>query len=68
MIVKVEGTDTKEKAAALITKTVTWVTPGKKKTEIKGVIKAVHGNKGLVRACFERGMPGQSLGQKIKLE
>lgn len=68
MLIKVEGADSKEKAQSLIKKTVTWVSPGKNKKEIKGVIKTTHGNKGLVRAHFERGMPGQSLSNKVLMK
>lgn len=65
MVIKVEGVDTKEKAAKLIGKSVTWTTPSKK--EIKGQITIAHGNKGAVRAQFETGMPGQAIGQDVKI-
>ena len=58
--------DDKEKASKLVGKTVTWASPAKK--EIKGKITAVHGRKGAVRVYFERGMPGQSVGAKVKIE
>jgi len=58
----------KEKAKALIGKTATWISPGKNKVQIKGKIKRHHGNKGRLRAHFEKGMPGQSLGTKVKIE
>ncbi|MBW2968603.1 50S ribosomal protein L35ae [Candidatus Woesearchaeota archaeon] len=68
MLIEVKGIDSKEKAAKLTGKTVTWSTPGKKDNVIKGKISMPHGNKGLVRAIFEKGMPGQSLGTKVKIE
>ncbi|MEM4263305.1 MAG: 50S ribosomal protein L35ae [Candidatus Woesearchaeota archaeon] len=68
MIIEVEGVDSKEKAKKLVGKTVSWTAPGKKKTTIKGKISAIHGNKGVVRALFERGLPGQSLGTKVTIE
>ena len=40
----------------------------KRKKEIKGKITAVRGRKGAVRVYFERGMPGQSVGAKVKIE
>lgn len=58
----------KEKAEELIGKKVTWTSPGKNKKEIKGEIKALHGSKGRLRAMFERGLPGQSINTKIKIE
>lgn len=58
----------KEKAVALVGKTVRWTSPGKNKTTITGTITAPHGGKGIVRARFERGLPGQSLGQEVIVE
>ena len=58
--------DDREKASKLVGKTAVWTTKTKK--EIKGKITAVHGRKGAVRVLFEKGMPGQSVGTKIKIE
>jgi len=66
MIIKVDGVDSKEKAEDLVGKKIIWTSPAKK--EIKGEIKAAHGNSGAVRAIFETGMPGQSVGEKVKIE
>ena len=66
MVVLADGCDTKEKAAKLVGKTVIWTSPAKK--EIKGKITAAHGNSGAVRVLFEKGMPGQSVGSRIKIE
>lgn len=68
MIVVVPGVESKEKAAELIGKQVTWSAPGKLKKQIHGVISQTHGNKGAVRVRFETGMPGQSLGQEVKIQ
>jgi large subunit ribosomal protein L35Ae len=68
MIVRVEGVETKEEATKLIKKGLVWRTPGKLSKEINGVIKTTHGNRGLVRVHFERGMPGQSLTSKVTLK
>jgi len=68
MIIEIEGIDSKEKAEKLKGKTVNWTAPGKKKTTIQGKISAAHGNKGCVRVLFERGLPGQALGQEVKIE
>ena len=35
---------------------------------ISGKIAAAHGNSGCVRAVMDKGMPGQSLGTKVKIE
>lgn len=66
MIIKIKNINTKEKAKELIGKTILWITPLKK--QIKGKITNIHGNSGCVRALFEKGMPGQSLTQKVKIE
>ena len=68
MIVIVPGVDNREKAKSYIGKSAVWTAPGKGKTQIKGKISAPHGNKGALRVVFERGMPGQSLGQDVKIE
>ncbi|PIN73395.1 50S ribosomal protein L35ae [Candidatus Woesearchaeota archaeon CG10_big_fil_rev_8_21_14_0_10_45_16] len=65
MIIKVA--DTADAAAKVIGKEVVWTSPAG--AEIKGKISALHGRKGNVRAIFaEKGLPGQSLGQKIKVK
>ncbi len=58
----------KDKAKELIGKKVTWTSPGKIKKEIKGKITNLHGRKGRLRVLFEKGMPGQSVNTKVKIE
>ncbi len=64
MIIQVSGVTTKEEAAKLVGKTVTYNT-GKK--DITGEIRAAHGNSGAIRVLFVTGMPGQSIGQKVTI-
>ncbi len=65
MILKVA--DTAEDAGKVIGKTVTWTSPAGK--SLSGKISALHGRKGNVRAIFaDAGLPGQSLGQKVKIQ
>ncbi|MBS7606675.1 MAG: 50S ribosomal protein L35ae [Candidatus Bathyarchaeia archaeon] len=52
-------------ASQLIGRRIAW-SDGKNNTII-GVIVAPHGNKGLVRARFRRGLPGQALGSTVKI-
>lgn len=66
MVVKAEGIAKKDKALAIVGKKVTWKTSSGK--ELIGKVAATHGNSGAVRVIFERGMPGQSVGQKVKIE
>ncbi len=68
MIIQVDGVTSKEKAQALVGKTVVWIAPGKNKKQLKGTVAAPHGGKGAIRAIFETGMPGQSLGEPVKIE
>jgi len=57
---------TRKEANKLIGRTVVWLTPTGK--ELKGVINRAHGNNGAVRAHFKKaGVPGQALGQKVKI-
>jgi large subunit ribosomal protein L35Ae len=66
MILKLPGVETREKAAKMVGKKVTFTTPGGKK--ITGEVKAAHGNSGAVRTIFEKGLPGQSLTKKVQVE
>jgi large subunit ribosomal protein L35Ae len=53
-------------AESLKGKSVVWVSPAGK--IIKGKIAAAHGNKGLVRAIFERGLPGQAILTEVEIK
>ena len=63
MIIKPENTSSKEDAAKLVGKKVSYNT-GKK--DMVGEVASAHGNSGAVRVIFETGMPGQAIGQKVK--
>ena len=65
IIIKVSGIDEKEKASELRDKSVSWKSKGGK--EISGKIIKEHGNSGAIRAIFERGLPGQAIGTKVKI-
>ncbi|MFX1326119.1 MAG: 50S ribosomal protein L35ae [Promethearchaeota archaeon] len=57
---------TRKEANKLIGRTVTWKSPTGK--DLKGVITRAHGNNGAVRAHFKKaGVPGQALGEKVKI-
>jgi large subunit ribosomal protein L35Ae len=66
MIIKVNSIDSKEKANSLLNKNVIWKSP--KSKEIKGQIVKEHGNSGAVRAIFEKGLPGQSIGTEVEID
>ncbi len=58
--------DTAEAAQKVVGKTVSWTSPSG--TVISGTISALHGRNGRVRAIFaDKGLPGQTLGQKIQI-
>jgi len=60
------GMENREDAKKIIGKEVVWKSPSGK--EIKGKVSDAHGNKGLVRAIFERGLPGQAVTTKIEVK
>lgn len=59
------GATSREEAKKLVGKQVRWKSPGGK--VIQGIISDAHGNKGLVRAIFERGLPGQAITNEIEV-
>ena len=65
MVIEIDISKNKEQASKYIGKTVVFKTFAGR--EIKGKVAAVHGNKGRVRAIFETGMPGQSLGKTVEI-
>ncbi len=65
VILELPGVKNRRQAAAFVGKKVIYVTEGGKK--LKGTITAPHGNKGRVRARFERGVPGQIIGKKVEI-
>lgn len=64
-IISVSNVTTKQEATKLLQKKVTWKSPQGK--EIKGRVMALHGSKGLVRAVFEKGLPGQAILSKVEI-
>ena len=65
MVIKVA--DSADAAAKLVGKNVTWTSTSGK--EIKGKITGLHGRNGSVKAQFaEKGLPGQALGKKVKVD
>ncbi|MEM3770696.1 MAG: 50S ribosomal protein L35ae [Candidatus Bathyarchaeia archaeon] len=56
---------TVSEASRLLGQKVTWKTS--KNNKIVGKIVALHGKKGLVRARFRKGLPGQALGTAVEL-
>lgn len=61
------GLASRREALQLVGKEVEWKNPISKKI-IKGKITSQHGNKGLVRAVFEKGLPGQAVNDEIEIK
>ncbi|MBR9689852.1 MAG: 50S ribosomal protein L35ae [Candidatus Altiarchaeota archaeon] len=66
MIIKVEGIENKEQADKLAGHKVIWTSPGGK--ELTGTVSGAHGNKGIVRARFVKGLPGQAIGSEVIIQ
>ena len=60
------GMKNREEAKKLAGKAVEWKSSSGK--IIKGKISDAHGNKGIVRAIFERGLPGQAITTEIEIK
>ena len=59
------GVKSREDAGKFVGREVVWTSPAGKK--IKGSISSAHGNKGLVRAIFEKGLPGQARNDEVEV-
>ena len=66
-LIEVEGSNSREEASKFVGKGVAWKSTGKEPTIINGKISAAHGNKGVLRAIFEKGLPGQAIGTEVTI-
>lgn len=64
-IIEIDGSNSREEATKFVGKTVTWTSTGKEAKKINGKISSAHGNKGVLRAIFEKGLPGQAIGSEV---
>jgi len=67
-LIEIPGVGDKESASKLVGKEVVWTSPGKLKKIIKGKVSSTHGNNGVVRAIFERGLPGQAVTTEVEIK
>jgi large subunit ribosomal protein L35Ae len=65
-LIEIEGTKTRKDAEKFVGKEVEWKSPAGK--IIKGKISSAHGNKGVVRAIFEKGLPGQAVTTEVEIK
>jgi large subunit ribosomal protein L35Ae len=59
------GMQNRTEAKKLVGKEVIWKSSAGK--EIKGKISDAHGNRGIVRAIFESGLPGQAITSEVEV-
>jgi large subunit ribosomal protein L35Ae len=60
------GCHSREEAKKMVGKSVSWKSVAGK--VINGKISDAHGNKGLVRAIFETGLPGQAVTTDVEVK
>ncbi|MCL5730484.1 MAG: 50S ribosomal protein L35ae [Candidatus Pacearchaeota archaeon] len=65
-LIEVAGVDSREKAGKFVGKEVSWTSPAGK--IIRGKVSSAHGNKGVIRAIFEKGLPGQAITTEVEIK
>ena len=65
-LIEIGGVSSREETGKFVGKEVIWKSPAGK--EIKGKISSAHGNKGVVRAIFEKGLPGQAVTTGVEIK
>ena len=65
LLVGIEGCESKAMASRFIGRRVVWKSPAGK--EIFGRITQPHGTRGVLRARFSRGLPGDALGSRVEV-
>ncbi len=65
-LIEIDEVETRKDAEKFVGKEVEWKSPAGK--VIKGKISSAHGNKGVVRAIFEKGLPGQAVTTKVEIK
>jgi len=65
-LIEIPEINDKEKATKFIGKEVSWKSPAGK--IILGKVSGTHGNKGVVRAIFEKGLPGQAVTTEVEIK
>ncbi len=65
-LIEIETSKTRKDAEKFVGREVEWKSPAGK--IIKGKISSAHGNKGVVRAIFEKGLPGQAITTDVEIK
>lgn len=65
-LIAIPKVEDRKSAEKFLGKKVVWKSPVGK--IINGEISGAHGNKGLVRAIFEKGLPGQAVTTEVEVK
>lgn len=65
-LIEIDGIKNKKDAEKFVGKEVEWKSPAGK--IIKGKVSSAHGNNGVVRAIFEKGLPGQAITTGVEIK
>ena len=65
-LIEIDRIKNRKDAEKFVGKEVKWKSPAGK--IIMGKISNAHGNKGVVRAIFEKGLPGQAITTKVEIK
>lgn len=65
-LIEIPKIENREQAEKIVGKEVSWTSPAGK--IIKGRVSAPHGNKGIVRVIFEKGLPGQAVTTEVEVK
>ena len=65
-LIEVADVKTREAASKFVGKSVVWTSPAGKL--ITGKVSSPHGSNGVVRAIFEKGLPGQSIATEVEIK
>ncbi len=65
-LIEIPKVSNKKEAEKIVGKEVEWKSPAGK--IIRGKVSGAHGNKGVVRAIFEKGLPGQAITTKVDIK
>ena len=65
-LIEIEGSKNRKDAEKFVGKEVVWTSPAGKK--INGKIAGAHGGKGVARAIFDIGLPGQAINTSVEIK
>ncbi len=65
-LIEIPEATSRGKAQKFVGKSVVWKSPAGK--VIEGKVSSAHGNKGVVRAIFEQGLPGQAITTEVEIK